>query len=381
MHIVVRLTEHLPTETIKKLSYTPIFYPGEERNRREYSMFEGTYTAIVTPFKRNVSVDYEGLHRLVNFQVEQGITGIIIPGTTGESPTLTWEEHEKVIEEVYEHAPSKCKIVAGTGSNSSKECMEATKHVAKLGIDAALLVDPYYNGPSSLEIRREYVEPIAKKFPNVNIIPYVIPGRTGTQLLPHDLAILSSNYQNVNAVKEATGDLANMRLTRKLCVKNFLILSGDDDKTMTMIQDQEIRASGVISVTSNIAPGMVSRMVRECLAGNSHSQQLNEALSPLFGSITVKTMEQTKFGEVHVRARNPLPTKTIMNILGMPSGPCRQPLGKMTWNGINFVVGQARKTYEEHPEILKPIEEFFDVNLSERLYSQKHLDGLYYESY
>lgn len=344
-------------------------------------MFEGTYTAIVTPFRRNGNVDYEGLHGLVDFQVEQGIAGIIVPGTTGESPTLTWEEHEKVIEEVYEHAPSKCKIVAGTGSNSSKECMEATKHVAKLGIDTVLLVDPYYNGPSSLEIRREYVEPIARKFPSVNIIPYVIPGRTGTQLLPHDLAILSSNYENVNAVKEATGDLANMRLARKLCVENFSILSGDDDKTITMIQDPEIRASGVISVTSNIAPGVVNRMVRECIVGNSHSRQLNETLGPLFGSITVKTMEQTKFGEVQVRARNPLPTKTMMNILGMPSGPCRQPLGKMTRNGINLVVGQARKTYEENPEVLIPVEEFFDTDLGERLYSPKYLDGLYYESY
>ncbi|MBM3897360.1 MAG: 4-hydroxy-tetrahydrodipicolinate synthase [Thaumarchaeota archaeon] len=344
-------------------------------------MFEGAYTAIVTPFARNGRVDYEGLKRLAEFQVEQGITGIVVTGTTGESPTLSWDEHKKTIEFVQEHVPSKCRVIAGTGSNSSKECMEGTSFAAKIGIDSVLLVDPYYNGPSSLEIRREYIEPIARRFPNLNIIPYVIPGRTGTQLLPQDLAILSSYFKNVNAVKEATGDIANMRMTRKLCGKGFTILSGDDDKTLTMIQDNEIRASGVISVTSNITPSAAADLVKAGISGNSNSRELHEYLSPLFGCITVKTMEQTKFGEVQVRARNPLATKTLMNILGMPSGPCRQPLGRMTKKAIEFVVGQARKTYEQHPEILEPIEEFFDVDLGERLYKAKYMDGLYYESY
>lgn len=344
-------------------------------------MFEGAYTAIVTPFTKNGRVDYEGLKRLVDFQVKQGITGIVVAGTTGESPTLSWGEHEKAIEVVHEHVPSKCRVIAGTGSNSSKECMEGTSFAAKIGVDFVLLVDPYYNGPSSLEIRREYIEPIARKFPNLNIIPYVIPGRTGTQLLPHDLAILSSTFSNVNAVKEATGDIANMKLTRKLCGRNFTILSGDDDKTLTMIQDAEIRASGVISVASNIAPSGVANLVKTGMSGNSNSKELHEHLSPLFGCITVKTMEQTKFGEVQVRARNPLATKTLMNIMGMPSGPCRQPLGKMTKKAIEFIVSQARKTYEQHPEILEPVEEFFDVDLGERLYKAKYMDGLYYESY
>lgn len=344
-------------------------------------MFEGAYTAIVTPFTRNGRIDHEGLRRLVDFQVEQGIAGIVVAGTTGESPTLTWEEHEKIIEEVYGHAPSKCRVIAGTGSNSSKECMEGTSFAAKIGVDSVLLVDPYYNGPSSLEIRREYIEPIARRFPELNIIPYVIPGRTGTQLLPQDLAILSSNFKNVNAVKEATGDIANMKLTRKLCGSDFIILSGDDDKTLTMIQDPEIRASGVISVTSNIAPRAVQDLVRAGLSGNSDSKKKHENLSTFFSCITVKTMEQTRFGEVQVRARNPLGTKTLMNIMGMPSGPCRQPLGRMTRKAIDFIVNQARKTYEEHPEILEPIEDFFDVDLSDRLYSARYLDGLYYESY
>lgn len=343
-------------------------------------MFEGSYTAIVTPFRGKGDIDFDGLRQLIDFQAEGGISGIIVAGTTGESPTLTWEEHEKVIEEVYEHASSKCRVVAGTGSNSTKECMEGTRFAAKIGVDSVLLVDPYYNGPSSLEIRREYIEPIASKFPDMNIIPYVIPGRTGTQLLPQDLAILSSTFANVNSVKEATGDIANMRLTRKLCGKNFSILSGDDDKTLTMIQDLEIRASGVISVASNIAPKAVASLVREGMH-NSNAKQIHESLSPLFSCITVKTTEQSRFGDVQVKARNPLATKTLMNIMGMPSGPCRQPLGKLTKKAIDLVVEQARKTYEEHPEILQPVEEFFDVDLSERLYLPRYLDGLYYESY
>ena len=344
-------------------------------------MFEGVYTAIVTPFTKNGRVNYEGLKRLVDFQVEQGVNGIVVAGTTGESPTLSWDEHEQVIEVVHERVPSKCSVIAGTGSNSSKECMEGTNFAAKVGVDSVLLVDPYYNGPSSLEIRREYVEPIARKFPNLDIIPYVIPSRTGTQLLPQDLAILSSNFPNVNAVKEATGEIANMKLTRRLCGRDFTILSGDDDKTLTMIQDSEIRASGVISVTSNIAPSGVVNLVTSTMLENSNSREFHEYLSPLFGCVTVRTMEQTRFGEVQVRARNPLATKMLMNIMGMPSGPCRQPLGKMTRKAIELVVSQARETYEDHPEILEPVEEFFDVNLGEKLYKAKYMDGLYYESY
>jgi 4-hydroxy-tetrahydrodipicolinate synthase len=170
----------------------------------------------------------------------------------------------------------------------------------------------------------------------------VIPGRTGTQLLPQDIAMLHQQYPNVSAVKEATGDLENMRLTRKLCGANFNILSGDDDKTYTMMTAQDIAASGVISVTSNI------------------------------------TQEQTPYGAVTCKARNPLAYKTLMNMLGMPSGTCRQPLGKMTRNGLEVVLANARKVYENHPEILQPVEDFFSVDLMERLYKERFWQGLTY---
>jgi 4-hydroxy-tetrahydrodipicolinate synthase len=340
---------------------------------------KGCYTALVTPMRNNREIDYEGLQRLVEFQLSQGTSGILAVGTTGESPTLDWNEHNKVIERVHDYVGSKGLTIAGTGSNSTQEAIEGTVHAQHIGVKAVLLVDPYYNGPSSLEIRKEYVEPIARQFPEIQLIPYVIPGRTGCQLLPQDIAVLHSQYPNVRTVKEATGDLENMKLTRKVCGEDFDILSGDDDKTFAMMTSPEIAASGVISVTSNIAPHAVSDMVHYLLDGNQEeANRIAQAMQPLFSVITVKTQEQTPYGTVTCRARNPLATKTLMNVLGMPSGPCRQPLGKMTRNGLEVVVSTARKVYENNPQILTPIEQFFDVDLKERLYNQRFLEGLYY---
>ncbi|MCS7120211.1 MAG: 4-hydroxy-tetrahydrodipicolinate synthase [Nitrososphaerota archaeon] len=344
------------------------------------SRFKGCYTAIITPMTKNGRVDYDGLKRLVEFQIEQGVSGILAVGTTGESPTLTWKEHLKVIEMVYDLCGEKCLAIGGTGSNNTQESIEGTRIVSEYGVKCILLVDPYYNGPSSLEIRREYIEPIATEFPDVQIIPYVIPGRTGTQLLPQDLAILHKQFDNINAVKEATGNLDNMRLTRKLCGEDFDILSGDDDKTFEMMKDQSIRASGVISVASNVAPGPVQKFTRTALEGNmTEFERQNSILKPLFSIVTVRTEEETPYGPVQCRARNPLPYKTLMNLLGMPAGPCRRPLGKMTRKGFEVVLNTARTVYEKTPEILAPIEEFFDVDLSKRLYRERYWRGLFYD--
>jgi len=341
--------------------------------------FSGCYTATITPMKENREVDYEGLKSLVEFQIEQGVSGILAVGTTGESPTLSWEEHIEVIEKVYDYIEGKALTIGGTGSNNTEESIEATQEVSEHGIECVLLVDPYYNGPSSLEIRKEYVEPIAQQFPEVQIIPYVIPGRSGTQLLPQDLAVLHSKFENVRAVKEATGSLDNMKLTRRLCGEDFDILSGDDDKTYVMMTDPEIAASGVVSVASNVAPGAVQRFVEAALEGKSEEcKKLYESLKPLFSMVTVKTEEATPYGPALCKARNPLPYKTLMNILGMPSGPCRRPLGKMTEKGLQKVLKVARTVYEKTPEILEPIESFFDVDLGERLYNENSWRGLSY---
>jgi len=344
-------------------------------------MLKGCFTAIVTPFKEG-AVDYDGLNKLSDFQITNGITGILAVGTTGESPVLTWNEHNRIIDSVAEKTKDKCICIAGAGSNNTKESLAGAKHAVEAGADAVLLVDPYYNGPSSLEIRKEYVAPVAAACPDVEIIPYVIPGRTGAQLLPQDLAILFEEFDNVNSVKEATANLENMKLTRKCCGPDFTILSGDDGMTFEMMQNPQIRAAGVISVASNVAPGPVTEMVKLLEQGEPEkAQALLTALEPLFGLVTVSTKEQTPFGEVVCRARNPLGIKTLMSILGMPAGGCRQPLGKMTRNGLEKVLAAARKVQADNPEILKPVADFFNVDIADRLNDPAFLKGLYYEEY
>ena len=344
-------------------------------------MKSGCYTAIATPFKDG-AVDYENLEKLVDFQIQSGVTGILAVGTTGESPVLNWDEHNKVTEIVAAKTRGKCICIAGTGSNNTAETMAATQHAAEAGAEAVLLVDPYYNGPSSLEIRREYVAPVAAAYPDLSIIPYVIPGRTGAQLLPEDLALLYQAYPNVGTVKEATADLNNMRRTRECCGPEFTILSGDDGMTYEMMIDSEIKAAGVISVVSNVAPLALNEMI-QLLAQNEKSQAeiLMQKLEPLFGLVTVKTVEQTTFGPVECRARNPLGLKTLMAILGMPSGMCRPPLGKMTRNGIEVVLEAARKVHSNAPEILQPAADFFNVDITDRLENPEYWKGLFYESY
>lgn len=344
-------------------------------------MFKGCFTALVTPFNDD-TVDYEGLGQLVDFQIKNGITGILAVGTTGESPTLTWDEHNKVIENVAKKTRGKCICIAGTGSNNTAETLESSKHAVDAGVEALLLVDPYYNGPSSLEIRREYVAPVARAFPDAQIIPYIIPGRTGAQLLPEDIAILNRDFDNVNMVKEATGSIENMKHTRACCGADFTILSGDDGLTFEMMTDLEIMASGVISVASNVAPGPVTEMVRLLDQGNkAEAKKILSALEPLFGLVTIKTKETTPYGEVVCRARNPLGIKTLMSVLGMHSGGCRQPLGKMTKNGLEKVLEAARKVQSDNPEIFKPVSDFFAVDITERLNSLSSVEDLYYEEY
>jgi len=344
-------------------------------------MLSGCYTAITTPFKGD-AVDYDGLNALADFQIENGITGILAVGTTGESPVLSWEEHNRIVANIANKTKGKCVCIAGAGSNNTQKSLAAARHGVDAGADALLLVDPYYNGPSSLEIRREYFAPVAKAFPDVPVIPYVIPGRTGAQLLPEDLALLYQSYANVSTVKEATGDLENMRRTRQCCGPDFTILSGDDGMTFAMMTDPAIKAAGVISVASNVAPGAITRMVELLAQGNqTEAKELLSALEPLFDLVTVKTMEKTPYGEVVCRARNPLAYKALMSILGMPSGRCRQPLGKMSRNGIETVIGAARSVQSKNPEIFKPIEEFFDVNIAERLETPAVWEKLYYKEY
>ena len=347
--------------------------------------FDGAWTALVTPFAEEKDIDVEGFRRNIEFQISQGITGILPVGTTGESPTLHWEEHMQVIRTAVDVAQKGCAVMAGTGSNSTEEALKATREAKDAGVESALLMDCYYNGPSSLELRREYYEKVASECPEIYVIPYVIPGRTGTVLGPEDLAILSQDCPNVRAVKEATGDLERMARTRELIGEDFDILSGDDDLTFKIMIDPRVKGSGVISVISNVVPGAVEEMTRKVLAGKqAEARTIQEALQPLFEVATVRckserTLSRKRKVSVEDKFRNPLPVKTLMNGLGMPAGPCREPLGKMTRAGVEIVRNAAKLVWKKNSQILEPIEKTYEVDIGERLANDAYWDVLAYK--
>jgi 4-hydroxy-tetrahydrodipicolinate synthase len=336
------------------------------KQRKEFFMIcripAGAMTALITPFRISGKIDVPALFSLIRFQISQGISGIVPAGTTGESPTLTEAEHIKIIQETI--GAEKIFVLCGCGSNCTAEAMHYVEAAAKAGGKAVLLVDPYYNGPSSLEIRKEYYGPIAKAFPDIAIVPYIIPGRTGCKLMPDDLADLSKEFPNIFAVKEATGDWRNMIEIRAIARPEFQIFSGDDDKTYEMMTTPEIKACGVISVISNIAPATVQEMCQAILQGNTDkAMDARYKLDPLFKSVTV-FVDRPHFKD---KFRNPLPIKTMMNGLGMPAGPCRQPLGRISFSGVLQVRKALCDVWENSPEVLRPIESFFSVDIGKRL--------------
>ena len=334
----------------------------------------GLWTALVTPFSTDRQVDYDSLRRLIEFQVEEGVDGVLPCGTTGESPTLSWQEHDAVVDAGTKAADGRVGVLAGTGSNNTQEAIRATQQAKDVGATAVLLVDCYYNGPSSLELRTEYYERILEKVADIPIVPYVIPGRSGCALSAADLAILHLNDpKRVPAVKEATGDLDRMRLDRQLAGPALSILSGDDDLTLTMMSDEGIRASGVVSVFSNIAPGAIAGMVRAQAADDTEeTERLSAALGPVLRLVTcavtaVRTLPNGQSVEVSDKFRNPVPVKTMMAGLGMISSAKRAPLGRMSATAVAQCRDALREVHAADPGILGPIEEAFDVRIGQRL--------------
>jgi 4-hydroxy-tetrahydrodipicolinate synthase len=214
---------------------------------------------------------------------------------------------------------------------------------------------------------------IAKAFRKAFVVPYVIPGRTGTKLEVEDLAILHRKFKNVRSVKEATGDLERMAKTRTLCGEDFDILSGDDDKTFEMMTRTDIRSSGVVSVVSNIVPGPVGEMVKAIRNGNmERAHRMKDILDPLFKVVTVNTVESYEGFEVPCKFRNPLGIKTMMKGLGLPSGPSRPPLGKMTPKGVEVVRNALKEVSEKDKEVFWPLQEFYKINIEERISNDKY---------
>jgi 4-hydroxy-tetrahydrodipicolinate synthase len=341
----------------------------------------GCLTAIVTPMTAHEEIDKDGLRQLIDFQNLAGIDGLVAAGTTGESPTLAAAERLVIIRRCRDWSRDANALVAGTGSNSTGEALQATREAGKAGATHALLVDPYYNAPSSLEMRREYYEPIANASPQLGIIPYVIPSRTGTRLEPPDLALLRDACPNVVAVKEATGSDEYAREVRRLLGDDFAILSGDDARTTGLIADPRVRAQGVVSVLSNVFPRALAASVRALRRGERVPDPLDRqvrALTPLLSLVTVETREETAKGPVRVRSRNPVPVKAIMNLLGMPAGPCRPPLGRLTPAAFVVVLEALRQAHRECPELFRDIESAFDVSVADRLRDERSWEGLAY---
>lgn len=344
---------------------------------------QGVWTALTTPFSSDSQVDYDSLRRLIEFQVREGVDGVLPCGTTGESPTLSWQEHDAVIDATVRAVEGRAGVLAGTGSNNTSEAIRASAHAKETGATAVLLVDCYYNGPSSLELRTEYYQRILGQVPDIPIVPYLIPGRSGCALSAADLAILHLNEpKRVPAVKQATGDLERMRLDRRLAGPALRILSGDDDLTLRMMRDDDIRASGVISVVSNIAPGSVAAMVRAQAAGDvGEADRLGQALAPLFGLVTctvtsLRSLPNGQSIEVADRFRNPVPVKTMMAGLGMIPSCKRPPLGRMSRTAVALCRDALRRVHEAEPGILDPIEEAFDVRIDQRLGDDSIWSGL-----
>jgi 4-hydroxy-tetrahydrodipicolinate synthase len=332
------------------------------------------WTALVTPFSSDLQVDHDGFRRLIEFQVEEGVDGVLPCGTTGESPTLSWREHDAVVDAAVRAVENRVAVLAGTGSNNTQEAIRATKQAKESGATAALLVDCYYNGPSSLELRTEYYERILDKVEDIPVVPYVIPGRSGCALSAADLAVLHLNDpKRVPAVKQATGDLERMRLDRKLAGSALSILSGDDELTLTMMRDEEIRACGVISVLSNLVPGAIGGMIRAQAADDGdETDRLASALAPILQLVTctvtaVRTLPNGQSVEVTDKFRNPVPVKTMMAGLGMLSSAKRAPLGRMSSTAVAQCREALREVHRADPGILGPIEEAFDIRIDQRL--------------
>ncbi len=273
-------------------------------------MFSGAIVAIVTPFK-NGKVDEETLRRLIEFQIANGTDGIVPCGTTGESSTLSHEEHDRVIEITIDAVKKRVPVIAGTGSNSTDEALRLTKHAHEAGADGALMVCPYYNRPTQ-EGLYQHFKIIAESVP-IPIVPYNIPGRTGVNLMPETVARLSK-ISNIVGIKEASGSLKQMHDVISLCEKDFDVLSGDDFFTLPLLL---LGGKGVISVISNVAPADMASMIDAFAGGDIRkARQLHDKMVPLIDALFLET--------------NPVPVKAALAMMGKISYDVRLPLYKMS---------------------------------------------------
>jgi len=271
--------------------------------------FSGCMVALVTPFKGN-KVDWESLEGLVEFHIDNGIHGIVPCGTTGESATLTHQEHNEVVEAVVKYVKKRVAVVAGTGSNSTQEAIDFTRSAEQAGADGALMISPYYNRPTQEGIYQHFKK-VASEV-HIPLIIYNIPSRTGSKIEPETLARLAE-VKNIAGVKEATGSIDQAIEVLRLCGGGLEVYSGEDSLTFSLMA---LGGKGVISTVANIAPREMSQLTRACFEGDwEKGRSIQFQLIPLIRSLFIET--------------NPIPVKTALSLMGKCRGDLRLPMTPM----------------------------------------------------
>jgi 4-hydroxy-tetrahydrodipicolinate synthase len=272
-------------------------------------MFSGSIVALVTPFKDG-QVDWQSLEALIEFHVQSGTDGIVPCGTTGESATLTHQEHDDVIKAVIKHVANRLPVIAGTGSNSTDEAVRLTREAEKSGADGALMISPYYNRPTQEGIYQHYRK-VASAV-GIPIIVYNIPGRTGSKIEPETLARMAE-IKNIAGVKEATGSVDQAIDVIRLCGDQLPVYSGEDTLTFSLMS---LGGKGVISTVANVAPKAMAELAEACLKGDwDRGRALQFKLIPLIHGMFIET--------------NPIPVKTALALMGKCRGDLRLPLTPM----------------------------------------------------
>ncbi len=288
--------------------------------------FGQVITAMVTPFKSDLSVDFEATEKLVNHLIKTGTDTIVVAGTTGESPTLSHEEERELCKFVQKIVQSKIKIVLGAGSNSTRTAIESTKEAEKLGVDGVLSVVPYYNKPSQRGLIEHFGQ-IAKST-SLPIVLYNIPGRTGINLEPQTVSELAGKHKNIMGYKDATGNLENTTQVIQLTGKDFFVYSGDDSLTLPMLS---VGAVGVISVASHIVGNEIKTMINSYFTGKiERAKEIHQKLFLLFKAL--------------FKAPNPTCIKATLEIKGICRSDLRPPLVKLTEKELNELKEVMDKT-------------------------------------
>ncbi|MDD1717288.1 MAG: 4-hydroxy-tetrahydrodipicolinate synthase [Methanoregulaceae archaeon] len=276
-------------------------------------MFEGVLPAIITPFLRNqqMDLDTEGLRANIGFLLDKGIHGIVPCGSTGESATLTFEEHEQVIGLTIDAVNGKVPVLAGTGSNNTAEAVRFTEAAKDLGADGVLVISPYYNKPNRSGLIKHYTRLADLDIP---VVMYNVPGRTGQNMEP-DLVAELARHPNIVGIKEASGNVTQIsRIIEETLDEDFQVISGDDNLTLPILA---LGGAGVISVAANVAPASMVAMMKNFWDGDLEAAlDMHYKLSPLFRAMFIDT--------------NPIPVKKAVELMGMAAGPVRLPLDELS---------------------------------------------------